>query len=354
MSPENTSRSSPGKPTLSQVAALAGVSLATASNALNRRRGVNANTQAKVFKAAKDTGYLEHWRSQSSEKEGQQHSVRLITYRKHGLIMQDTPFFARLIQGLEACCSELGLDLLFSQIQADSDSDRRKLRLLLQETQVPVLVLATEMHDEDLAAFAHASTRVVMLDRFFPQASFDTVGIANREAGYKAGRYLLEKGHRRLGIIKSSVFFRNMKEREEGFREALSEAGVELLARQAVSVQPTIAGSDHDFGVWLQSNEERPTAFFAGNDAMAVGAMRAMLKQKIKVPQGISILGMDNTSMCQAVHPELSSLHVHKKELARQAVQLLMQKTGAKKGPRLYLQLGVDLIERNSVGLPPQ
>lgn len=336
------------RPTLRQVANLAGVSLATASNALNLRPGVNKDTMARVSKAARETGYLAFFQK-NQPAPVRMRAIRLITFRKHGLVIQDTPFFADLIQGLETCCAQQGYELIFSQVSAADPVDARRLKTLLEDPELPTLLLATEMTIEDLQLLDKARSPLVMLDSYFPGADIWTVGIANTQAGYYAGCHLIEQGHRAIGLITSAIPFNNMDERQLGFSQALRAAGLTLQPEHVVAVEPTIEGSDEGISQWLNQAKDLPTAFFAANDTMAAGAVRAMLRYGLKIPQQVSLIGMDNTSVCQAVTPALTSLHVYRDDLARQAINLLLDRVREASQPARYLQIGIKLVERESV-----
>lgn len=100
---------------------------------------------------------------------------------------------------------------------------------------------------------------------------------------------------------------------------------------------------------WLSHNSTLPTAFFAANDMMAAGTVRALQEKSLQVPEDISIISMDNTSLCQAVNPSLSTIHVFKQELGAAAVRELLSIVQNTESCHRLVEIGVRLVERASV-----
>ena len=117
------------KPTIKKIADLAGVSLATVSNALNNKRGVNEETSRQVLTIARELGYFEHNQKSTLNRPLRDiRAIRVIKFRRHGLVVQDTPFFAELLNGIENECNRQGFELLFAQIMGREQDDRRRMK----------------------------------------------------------------------------------------------------------------------------------------------------------------------------------------------------------------------------------
>jgi LacI family transcriptional regulator len=338
------------KPTIKKIADLAGVSLATVSNALNNKRGVNEETSRQVLTIARELGYFEHNQKSTLNRPLRDiRAIRVIKFRRHGLVVQDTPFFAELLNGIENECNRQGFELLFAQIMGREQDDRRRMKQLLEDKQVANIILATEMSSDDLELLVSAQAPLILLDSYFRGSNLSSVTINNTEAGYTAVKHLIANGHQQIGIINSSAEFNNMHYRWLGYREALSQAGLPIRPEWVVSVEPTVKGSHRDMLGWLAQNKPLPTAFFAANDMIAAGAVRALQEKSIQVPFDVSIIAMDNTPICQAVSPALSTIHVFKQELGVAAVRELLASAQSKEECSRLLELGIKLVERSSV-----
>ncbi len=338
------------KPTIKLIASEAGVSLATVSNALNGKTGVNQETSRQVFAIAKRLGYFEHnSKSNASMKLKEIRAIRVIKFRRHGLVVQDTPFFSELLNSIETECNLQGFELLFAQIYGKLPEDRRRMVQLLEDKNVANIILATEMCLEDLELIEAAEAPYILLDSYFRGFGFNSVTINNYEAGYMATNHLIAKGHQQIGMINSSTGFNNMYYRWLGYKDALTQAGLPVRSEWEVQVEPTIKGSYRDMIQWLSSNTILPTAFFAANDMMAAGAVRALQEKDLQVPDDISIISMDNTPVCQAVNPSLSTIHVYKQELGSAAVRELLSLIQSAEPCHRLTEIGVRLVERSSV-----
>lgn len=338
------------KPTIKLIASEAGVSLATVSNALNGKPGVNQETSKQVFAIAKKLGYFEHnSKSNNSMRLKEIRAIRVIKFRRHGLVVQDTPFFSELLNSIETESNIQGFELLFAQIYGKLPEDRRRMIQLLEDKNVANIILATEMCKEDLELIESAEAPFLLLDSYFRGSGINSVTINNYEAGYMAASHLIEKGHQQIGMINSSTGFNNMYYRWLGYKDALTHADLPIRKEWEVQVEPTIKGSYRDMLQWLSLNSTLPTAFFAANDMMAVGAVRALQERGLQVPDDVSIISMDNTPVCQAVNPSLSTIHVYKQELGSTAVRELLSIVQNSETCHRLVEVGVRLIERSSV-----
>ncbi|MBQ8952752.1 MAG: LacI family DNA-binding transcriptional regulator [Clostridia bacterium] len=325
------------KPRLSDIARAAGVSTATVSNALNHKNKVNQEKAEEIRRLAADMGYF-------PGAEGRRRSLRFIIYRKHGKVVMDTAFFAQLIEGVQEECRRLSCDLLINKVRAGDDVSAL--------TDMPMLVLATEMDADDLAPYRTLKHPVLLLDSDFRFEPFSSVSIDNCEAGYLAGKHLIAHGHRRIGFLDSALPFNNMADRFAGLKAALDEAGLACAAR--VPLEPTVEGAERDMAAWLAGNRQLPTAFFAGNDIMAIGASMALKQAGFAIPQDVSLMGMDDMPVCLVVEPRLSTVRVDKQKLGMIAVDRLIAMM--EEDERVYqrIRVSVSVTGRESVRFLPE
>ena len=211
--------------------------------------------------------------------------------------------------------------------------------------------MGTELGEEDYALFADAAAHLIVLDGWSDRQYFDAVVIANTDSVLRAVDYLIEKGHRQIGYLAGDLRIRNFKDRERGYRQALEDADLEANPAWHVTLGTTLEGAYHDMGVWLDnvSRDDLPTAFFAENDVLAVGAMRAFNEHGIRVPEDVSIIGFDDLSLGAFSNPPLTTVHVPKHEVGEIAVRRLV---GNIRNPKSYTcktAVSTYFVERQSV-----
>lgn len=332
------------KTIMQDIARLAGVSPGTVSNALNNRKGVGKETREKVLKIAEELGYDRGISREESK------TIRFIIFKKHGYIVSDTPFFSALIEGIERECRAEGFEILFSHILHNEHSNEDVNEIVKQEQVAGVLLLATEMDETDLEPFSKLSIPVVLLDSYFRNADFDHVLMNNTRGAYQAVQYLIQKGHRDIGCLGSSKDINNFKYRYEGFKEALTEANLSIDKKYELLLEPTLEGAYRDMKEILNSGAVKlPTAYFAFNDIIAFGAIRAMKEMGIQIPEQVSVVGFDDMPFCEISSPRLTTIRVYKQYIGKIAVRRLIQKISEQDEQKVKIEIDTGLIERESV-----
>ncbi len=329
------------KVTIRDIAKRAGVSPATVSNVLNRKNRVSDATRESIFAVAAEMGY-------KAGATALRASIRLVIYKKHGLVVMDTPFFSELVSGVEKTCRAHGYALTISYVSGFSDDRMRQIDEILADASQAILLLATEMDEEDFTPFAHARVPLLVLDSSFFDQPFDSVCIHNFDAGCLAARCFLENGHTEFGILTSSKPFYNAQERCLGFQTYLNRHGYQVSEENILPVEPTMEGAYRDMGDLIAARETRlPGALFSINDIIAVGAARALKVAGYRLPQDISLIGMDDLPICQILNPPLTTIAVSKTGLAVAAVNRLIGMTGDDNVQSI--RIGVRLVARESV-----
>lgn len=334
------------KPRIRDIAAAAHVSPATVSNALNGRPGVSKAVMEEIIALAREMGY-EHGKA---KQESERQHVRLVIYKSHGMVVMDTEFFAELIESIQLECQSAGLELIISHVNAAQDKDYKlRIRDFCNEECAGILLLATEMSAEELKLFAGCKSPLVALDNIFWHEKVHSVVMNNYSAGYQATTALAEAGHRKIEHITSSMNFSNNRDRRKGYEAAMEDQGLRYDENSMWYVTPSIEGAYLDMQAQLKTGRKLPTAFFAANDLMAIGCIRALTEAGYKVPEDISIIGMDDTAVCMACMPPLSTIRVYRKDLGVAAIRTLLNMTGAMTSGVIKMELSVDLVNRSSV-----
>lgn len=331
------------KPTVKDIAKAVNVSPATVSNALNNRKGVSDGIKEVVFKAAKELGYLkESWNDINT--------IRFVIFKRHGYVVSDTPFFSSLIEGIEKECRTQGYGMFISHINLRDNDYKEILNNVRNDRSTGLLVLATEMLPEDMELFGCQGMPVVLLDNYIRNSSYDFVLIGNTDASYKATTYLIENGHTEIGYLHSSIYINNFYFRKQGYIEALSEHGLRVDKSGEILLEPTVEGAYRDMITALEKrNTALPTAFFADNDTIAFGAMRALKVKGFKIPGDVSIIGFDDMPFCEITNPRLTTTKVFKHEMGSIAVKRLLEKLSRNDDTIQKIEVGTELIVRDSV-----
>lgn len=329
------------------IAIKAGVSPATVSNALNGRPGVSKENTRQILKLAEEMGYVANKPAKGAPE---RNYVRLVMFKRHGLVVMDTQFFMELVESIERECQAQGHELMITHIHIAQDPDyKERIRAICAEECAGILLLGTEMYTEDLELFAHSASPLVALDNLFRHEQVHAVVMNNYDAGYQATNALYAAGHRSIGNITSQVEFSNMRYRRKGYEAALREHGLTVTDESIWRVTPTLDGAYRDMRALLDSGRKPQTAFFAGNDIMAVGCMRALAERGYSVPTDVSLIGMDDTSICQFCTPPLSTVRVFRQEMGSTAVRTLLGLVSKLHYCTLKTELSVTLVERGSV-----
>ena len=333
------------KPTIHDIAQAAHVSIATVSNVLTGKRQVQSPAGQRVIAIAEEMGYKRSFASRLRR------AIRLVIVRVHGLVIMDTPFFAELIAGIEQECQRNQYELLITYINLyEGEDSLARIDSIARDDSTALLILGTEMNEKTFCLFLKATVPIVVLDSLFHHHNANTVVMNNFEAGYIATKHLLDNGHIRIGLIISSVGFNNMRDRELGYQAALSERGIMPSAFDRFPVEPTMDGAARDMQALLEVRfEDLPTAYFAANDIMAVGASRAMKTLGMHLPRDASVIGMDDVPVCQVVNPTLSTISVPKGAIGAAAVSRLIRMIEEPDHACLKTQVGVELVVRESV-----
>lgn len=334
------------KTIMQDIAKLAGVSPGTVSNALNNRKGVGQETKTKIIKIAEELGYF------NNRKKSEERLIRLIIFKKHGYILSDTQFFTALIEACENKCRQSGYELLISQI-IDSEHDKDDILKIIDQKKVDgILLLATEMDETDFKNFKDVDIPMVVLDSYFDIEGNDYILINNTSGAYRATKYFIENVHKRIGILGSSIEINNFKYRRIGFEKAINEAGIILRNEDNILIEPTLDGAYQYMKKFIEQNIEKdlPTAFFAFNDIIALGAIKAMQELGINIPKDVSVIGFDDIPISSLINPGMTTIKVFTNEMGSLAVKRLINKINEdEEVVPIKIEIDTKLIERNSV-----
>ncbi len=328
--------------TIKDVARAAGVSVATVSRVYNGADPVREETRQRVREVGGRLGYTPHGAARS-----------LITSRTStlGVILPDLygEFFSEVIRGIDQAAQRHGYHLLISSSHDARPAVEAALRSM--RGRVDGLILMWPDMDADAAVRnLPAGFPLVLLHAPVEPDAFDVITIANFDGAYAMVRHLVELGHTRIAIIKGVAGNFDAAERLRGYRAALAASGIAETPNLEVQGDFSEDSGFHATGELLQA-PARPTAIFAANDAMAIGALSALRQAGVRVPEDVAVGGFDDIPMARYLDPPLSSVHVDMTALGERAtLRLLAAVTEKDTHERRSETLPTTLVLRRSCG----
>lgn len=331
--------------TAKELARLLGLSPAAVSMALNNKPGVSRGTRHLVLEAAQQHGYDFTRVSQKRRTTG---SIYFLIFKKHGAVVADTPFFTQLSDGVNEGCRSAGYKVNIRYLYDDAASLARELEAIAYSDCCGVILLGTEMRPADFLPFSTLTVPIVILDTYFETVPGNYVLINNVQGAYLATVHLARSTGQQPGYLRSSYPIGNFEERAHGFYNAIRACGLSTSKSVVHQLAPSIEGACSDMAEILKRGEELARCYFADNDLIAIGAMRALKEHGCRVPEDVAIIGFDNISTGQLVEPSLSTVHVPKQELGRAAAARLIEIMEKRNTAMLKTQISTTLVLRGS------
>ncbi|MCB6201562.1 LacI family DNA-binding transcriptional regulator [Extibacter muris] len=328
------------KVSVRKISEITGFSPATVSNALNHKKGVNKETADRILKTAEELGY------RLDEKISK---IRFVIFRRNGLIIDDSPFHPAVIEGVERQAKSLGYETVFNHVDINDMEYGTQLQEILSDTESAVVLLGTEMLEEDFEPYTHAKNKIILLDGWSDHYFFDSVLISNTDSAARAVEYLIGKGHRDIGYLRGDFRIQAFCYREIGYRRIMDRNHLPVQPEFVATVGTRIETAYEGMQRYLEETPILPTAFFADNDTIAIGAMQALKERGYDIPGDVSIIGFDNISFGAISDPPLTTINVYKHEMGEMAVRELMRAVEDGKKIKTKIQVCTDFVERASV-----
>jgi LacI family transcriptional regulator len=328
------------KVNIRKISEVTGFSPATVSNALNHKKGVNAETAAKIWETARELGYA---------ADSKITKVKFVMYKKRGYVVEDTPFFPLMIAGVEEECRALGLDMTLCNLDRRAENFNEVFHEICAEKGAALILLGTEIEDEDIDLIRSLPDPFVVIDYWKEDMTFDAVLINNADSARMATEYLARNGHTKIGYLKGEFRIKPFRSRYVGYQTALKKAGLKEDPNYTVSLSCNMDGAYQDMKAYLKKKPKLPTAFFADNDIIALGAMKAMWEEGIRIPEDVSVVGFDDLSYSSISNPPLTTLRVPKQDMGKVAVRRLRDMLADNGALHLKTQVCTEFVERSSV-----
>jgi len=332
---------------ISDIARHSGVSASTVSLVLNNKPGVSQGTRLRVLEIAEELDYpLKP--TAAIGKNVPLSTVGMVIKTDPDIVPQANPFYSKVIIGIEDACRQNGLNLLFATLPVDENNHPNEVPQLLSNELVDGLLMVGTFVDETITSISDKRTPpIVLVDGYSNSDCYDTVISDNFRAAYQAVAYLIEKGHRHIGLLGGEEScYPSLKERRNGYLRAMKEHGLTELYIANFNINRS---KGYEETISLLKEYPHLTALFCINDDVGSAAIRAVQILGKRVPTDISIIGYDDTYIAANTHPPLTTMHVDTIAMGRAAVHLLSQRIMNPESARMTLTIHTTLIERESV-----
>jgi LacI family transcriptional regulator len=338
----------PRRPTIKDVARRAGVAVSTASLVLNSKGYVSAELRRKVLRVVEELDYVPN-RSARALVGKSTGNIGFIVAQEH--FSKVEPFYTKVLLGTEFEARQHDYYILLTTVPFSYRANA--LPRFITEQSVDGVICAGRMGDRYAAELVERGIPAVVVDYGFKTVRLPVINVDNVRGGFLATEHLLSLGHRRIAFLGGDAGHPSIASRLIGYREAFRERGIVVDERLIRADEPGTGTADGYNGTRnLLRTKEPFTALFACNDAMAIGALRALKESGIHIPLNVSLVGFDNIDLCFHIDPRLTSVHVPKEELGAQALKVLL--AVIEKGGTAVTNTLIDpeLIVRESSGRP--
>ena len=330
---------SKSNPTIRDVARQAGVSHQTVSRVINGSEDVTAETRERVEAAIAALDYRPNAIARSMAR-GQTRTLACISPN-----LTDYTF-ASIIEGAEAEARRLGYFLLSSSAR-DAESFEGLVDELVGHRRVDGLLVMNPYADERYQLIPE-NIPLVFVGARSRGESICSVCLDDEAVAYKATRYLIECGHKRIGMVTGPMAEDCSMDRMVGFKKALDEANLPYQPELVIEGDWS-ASSGHAALIHLSANKDLPGAIFVQNDRMAMGLLRAARERSIAIPEELSIIGVDDMPLTQHYAPPLTTMRQDMPRIGQEAARILIHTIEGNQSQQCQLKLQAELVVRQSV-----
>lgn len=303
--------------TIKDIARLAGVSHSTVSRALRGYPTIAPATRNRIRQIAGEVGYVPNSVARGL-KNRRSHVLGVIVHRVID------PFYGEVLQGIEEVLQAESFSLFLTAAQRNPERENAIVQAMAERRVEGVIICSSEVSDEHRRQLEIFKLPVVLLNNEAAPTSAYSVYHDDVYGSARLTRHLIELGHTRIGYLGNARARRTTEERLRGFTREMTAAGLEVLPELTVE-GPNGLPDGGAIGVQaFLALADRPTAIVCFNDMVAIGAMQALQRAAVRIPEECSICGFDNIELSAYVVPALTTFDQPKYELGRQAARLML------------------------------
>lgn len=334
------------KATIKDVAKEAGVSIATVSRIVNDVRGqYNQKTKERVVQTIEKLNYQPNAIARSLRNK----KTCTIGFVVPGL----QPFFAEVLEGVQSVARKKGYSIVLCNTDYDPEQEEAYVVNLLERRVDGVIFTSGVMKDEHILRLKEEGIPIVLIEKFMQSSDTPAIVIDNLLAAKKAVKHLLSLGYKNVGYISAPLELVPLRERFEGYKQALLESRVPYDS-SVVYIEKTIKKEDLRSGYNIMKRilheGNFPRAFFIVSDTLAIGAIKAIKDCGMKVPHNIAIVGFDDIDIASFSDPPLTTMVQPKYQMGVKGMEILTKAMSGVKLRKKEIRLDVEIAVRGSCG----
>ena len=332
--------------TLKHIADELGISINTASRALNAKPDVSPATRERVVETARRMSYVPNGLARSLIK-GRTRTV--------GLVIDDVsnPIFGMLIRGAEDTARSQGYSVILSNTDGSGDLESQAVRILRSKRVDGMLIHPMQVSYDHLMELKAAGIPLVLLNRHIDALDVDYVINNNLSGAYQAVTHLLSLGHRRIAHVTGPLQISSVQERLAGYRKGLEEVGLpfdrDLVVHGRLDMEEGYRATEA-----LLGQHPEITAFFLYSDLLAIGALKALRCRGYRVPEDVSLVGYDDIVFAELLEVPLTTVRQPIYEIGRRGMEVLLELVQEPEAERIrqHVVLEPQLVVRRSTCSP--
>ena len=328
--------------TIRELAKLVGVSPATVSIVVNGKQGVSEETRRKVLDAIDAYNY-----SPPVRKNGKPKSVLLMKYYKSGMFVEENQGFISMI--IDSIEEQLRMECFGMTMMVAKTGLREALDSIDYSKYCGMIVIGTEIPRESYNLLERIQIPFLVVDNTVPNYPYSSICMNNYENVWMALKYCCDCGHTEIGYLGSNSTIENYHERYNAFCKYVLKLGLQFKSEHEIRVTPTMLGAYNDFLVALEKDPRLPSCFFAENDTIALGVIKALKEKGFRIPSDVSVIGFDDIPYSSISSPALTTVHVQRNIIGIQAATQLLQLMRDSRFSPLKTRITGRLVIRDSV-----
>lgn len=337
------------EPTIKDIAKICGVGVSTVSRAINNHPDINPETKEKIMNTIKEYGYVPN----NSARNLKRVDAKAIAVLVKGI---SNPFFSNMIKVIEEECKKKRYSMELSHIEADEDEVDAALKVVKEKRLRGIIFLG--------GLFSHSDEKLKKLNVPFvfstagsipeniSKNQYSNIGVDDRKESARMVDYLIRLGHRNIAIVVAEAEEESIgKLRLEGYYDALQAHNIPVNPKLIYQTRDDIGHFSMENGYLtarkLVESGEQFSAVYAVADALAIGAIRALLEAGVRVPDDVSVAGYDGIDVSGYISPSLTTIRQPVEEMAKDTVKLLFDIIAGKKDHQ-HITYEAELLERES------
>ncbi len=331
--------------TAKEIAKKLGLSETAVSMALNNKPGVSTKTRQEVIRFAEACGYDFTKIKKHSHANG---SIYVISYKAHNAILSYSPIFDELFDGIRMECQKGNYKVKITQFYEKTDILKDFFSDLRASDCIGIILIGTEIRPDICKQFLLLGFPIILLDTHFDCLECTSVLINNIQGAYFATDYLISLHHDQPGYLQSAYTISNFNERFEGYVRAIRENGMSPACSIIHRLSPSIENAMADMLEIIERKDALATSYFADNDIIAIGAIKAFKLCGYKIPEDISIIGFDNIPESRIVEPALTTMDVPRLFIGQTAAKVLIEQMNSKHRYPVKVEISTKMVKRFS------